>query len=189
MNELADIEAKKAVEILSQKEETPDYLKKIKQDTMKKMIREHQVQQWQKAWENAVSGRHTKDLIPSVRTKVSWASQRCIDMSYARMLTGSTNLNDHLFKMKYSDTPNCECEEARETIDHYLMDCSIYSESRDAMMQQIGEKWMNNLRSGCLNINPEVLLAPNTTKLISREMDSEIKKALFGYICATGKSL
>ena len=92
------------------------------------------------------------------------------------MLTGSTNLNDHLFKMKYSDTPNCECEEARETIDHYLMDCSIYNESRDAMMQQIGGKWMNNLRSGCLNINPEVLLAPNSTKLISREIDNEIRK-------------
>ena len=49
MNELADIEAKKAVEILSQKEQVPDNLKKIKQDTMKKIIRKHQVQQWKKA--------------------------------------------------------------------------------------------------------------------------------------------
>ena len=73
---------------------------------MKKVIRK-QIQQWQikqihqiqqKAWKNAVSGRQTKYLIPSVRTKISWASQRRIDMSYARMLIGSTNLNDHLFK-------------------------------------------------------------------------------------------
>ena len=56
-------------------------------------------------------------------------------------------------------------------------------------MEQIGEKWMKNMRSGCLNINLEVLLAPNSTKLISREMDDVIKKALFSYICATGKSL
>ena len=189
MNELADIEAKKAVEILSQREQAPDNLKKIKQDTTKKLIREHQIQQWQKAWDNAVSGRHTKDLIPSVRTKILWASQRCIDMSYARMLTGSTNLNDYLFKMKYSDTPNCECEEARETIEHYLMECSIHNEYRETMMEQIREKWMKNMRSGCLNINLEVLLAPNSTKLISREMDDAIKKALFSYICATGKSL
>ena len=42
---------------------------------------------------------------------------------------------------------------------------------------------------GCLNINLEVLLVPNSTKLISREMDNVIKKALFSYICATGKSL
>ena len=57
------------------------------------------------------------------------------------------------------------------------------------MMEQIGEKWMKSMSSGCLNINLEVPLAPNSTKLISRKMDNVIKKALFSYICATGKSL
>ena len=56
------------------------------------------------------------------------------------------------------------------------------------MIKQIGEKWMKNMKSACLNINLEVLLAPNSRKLISKEMDNGIKKALFSYI-ATEKSL
>ena len=52
--------------------------------------------------------------------------------------------------MKYSDTPNYECEETCETIDHYLIECSIYNENRETIMEQIREKWMKSRRFGCL---------------------------------------
>ena len=132
-----DENAKRAAEILSDREETGDEVKKIYIETIYKMIKEQQIKQWQRSWENTGSGRHTKDLFPSVRSKVIWANQRSTDISYARMLLNSTNLNDHLFRMKYSESPNCQCNEGRETIDHLMMECHLHKEQRENMMKVI----------------------------------------------------
>ena len=84
LNEVADMKAKEKAEILSAREDRNNH-NKINVETMKKIIKEHQIQHWQKAWEHSGSSRHTKDLIPSVRTKTRWSIQRCTDISYARM--------------------------------------------------------------------------------------------------------
>ena len=73
----------------------------INNDTAKKIIGEQQMKAWQKAWENTGSGRHTKDIFPSVRSKTKWPCQRSIDFSYT-MLLGSTKLNDDMFRMKFT---------------------------------------------------------------------------------------
>ena len=91
------------------------------------------------------------ELIPNVRAKTLWPMHRCLGVSYARLLLGSTNLNDNLHKMKFTDTPNCECNEARETIPHFLMECSLYKESRISMMNTIGRRWMENRKSEVRN--------------------------------------
>ena len=93
-NEIADKKAKEAAELMSFAQEHHSQMKMINNDTAKKIIGEQQMRDWQKAWENTGSGRHTKDMFPSVRVKTRWASQRSIDISYARMLLGSTNLNN-----------------------------------------------------------------------------------------------
>ena len=84
LNEIADMKAKEKAEILSAREDRNNH-NKINVETMKKIIKEHQIQQWQKAWEHSGSSRHTKDLIPSVRTKTRWSIQRWTDISYARI--------------------------------------------------------------------------------------------------------
>ena len=56
-------------------------------------------------------------------------------------------------------------------------------------METIGKKWMEKMKSGTLNINTYILIGPNFSKLISKEEDAAIKKALFCFIQATGKTL
>ena len=114
---------------------------------------------------------------------------RCLGVSYARLLLGSTNLNDNLHKMKFTDTPNCECNEARETIPHFLMECSLYKESRTSMMNTIGRRWMENWKSGTLNVTTNILLGTNYSKMISKDDDTVFKKALFSFIHESGRTL
>ena len=91
------------------------------------------------------------------------------------MLPGSTNLNDHLYRMKFVESPNCECDQSRDTIPHYLMECSLHKTNREIMMETTGKKWMENMKSGTLNINTDILIGPNFSKLISKEEDAAIK--------------
>ena len=51
-------------------------------------------------------------------------------MSYARMILNSTNLLDHRYKMKLETTATCDCNLARETIDHFLLECPLLQQSR-----------------------------------------------------------
>ena len=101
------LQAKKREVILSQRIEGK--LSEVDFCTINKIIKENSINQWQSSWIRATSGYWTKELIPSVRTKVKWSNNRNADISYARMLLKSTNLNHDMYKMRLAETPNCMC--------------------------------------------------------------------------------
>ena len=141
-NEIADEEAKKCALTLSQSEYVELDLREASYSTISKVIREFSYQQWQKAWERATAGCKTRDIIPSVRTKIRWSKLRDSDISYARMLLNSTNLNDNMYKMRLTELPNCDCNMDRETTEHYLLYCTDFESERQVMLSKIGKAWI-----------------------------------------------
>ena len=75
--------------------------------------------------------------------------------------------------MKFVESAKCECDQSRDTIRHYLMECSLHKDNREIMIVKMGKKWMQNMK----NINADILIGPNISKLISKEEDAAIKKA------------
>ena len=71
---MADVEAKKSAETLSQISEYVDPVKKLDLSTVKMSVKEEQTRAWQLSLERSVSGGSMRDLIPSVRKKISWSS-------------------------------------------------------------------------------------------------------------------
>ena len=109
-------------------------------------------------------------------------------ISYARVLIKSTNLNDHLFRMKYVDSPNCECNDAWETMQHFFIECPLYNDQRENLMKIIGEKWMSNMKSGCLNVDSDLLLGQKPHN-ITNEENFTVKRSLFSFLISTGKTV
>ena len=165
----------------------------ITSTTANKIILKQAIGQWQSSWDRQANhagiGIETHSLIPKVGGKLIWSKKRSTDISLARMICNSTNLLDHKFKMGLSDTATCDCNMARETVMHYLLECPIHQVSRDVLDIRIQEIWEECNRAGNLSISKELLLSSKGSPKITKEMNTEVKSALFQFIESTGKLL
>ena len=186
-NDLADEEAKKAAEELSNANEVNSVMQSVSINTVKKIITGMQQRDWQLSWDRSTTGERTRELIPSVKDRLHWRGIRTADMAYARMLLGRTNLNENMFKMKFVESPDCECGEAREDINHFLLECPVYKTQREVMTKRIAEVWMENRRAGNLSVTAELLLAPKFSPKLNAKEDLAIKDALFQYLLSSEK--
>ena len=84
--------------------------------------------------------------------------------------------------MKFVESPNCDCGESRETINHFLLDCKEHKDARIAMFETISSVWLEKKSSGCLNVSKELLLELNFSEKLNVEDDKKVKKALFSYL-------
>ena len=67
------------------------------------------------------------------RKHVTWIS---------RLRTGHCHLNEYLYRFNIIETPMCECGAEKETVDHYLLNCELYDEERDALRRKVGIQGM-----------------------------------------------
>ena len=158
--DMADEEAKRSAEQLSQSSSQEDSIKQLNCSTINRIIKNEQIKDWQLSWQRSTTGRTTREMIPNVKTKIKWSCIRSVDMSYARILLGSTNLNSDMFQKGLTETPNCTCEKDRETVDHFLLQCELYSKERDQMKKNIAGMWFEQKSSGSLNLSKEMLAGP-----------------------------
>jgi hypothetical protein len=63
----------------------------------------------------ALPGKHTRQLYD----QLSWKEASVL----AQLRTGKARLNGYLFRINAAETDQCECEQARETVDHFLFRC------------------------------------------------------------------
>jgi ribonuclease HI len=60
----------------------------------------------------------------------------------SRLRTGHCHLNEYLHRFKIIDTPECECEAGKETVNHFLLKCQLYDEERDILRRKVGAQGM-----------------------------------------------
>ena len=77
----------------------------------------------------------------------------------SRLRTGHCHLNQYLHRFNIIETPECECGAEKETVEHYLLNCELYDEERDALRRSVGAQGMR----------PSILLGDNQT--IQNTMD------------------
>jgi ribonuclease HI len=59
-----------------------------------------------------------------------------------RLRTGHCHLNEYLHRFNIIETAECECGAAKETIDHFLLNCELYDEERDKLRRKVGAHGM-----------------------------------------------
>jgi histone H3/H4 len=55
-----------------------------------------------------------------------------------RLRVGNADLNSNLFERNMADNSTCACEEEDETTEHFLINCELYNDQRQTMLQELG---------------------------------------------------
>ena len=72
----------------------------------------------------------------------------------SRLRTGHCHLNEYLHRFNIIETAECECGAEKETVKHYLLNCELYDEQRDALRRRVG---MEGMRSSILLGDPRII--------------------------------
>ena len=90
---------------------------------------------WQLRWNRSTTGRSTHELIPNVDTKMVFPKNRCVSVSYVRLLLNDTTLKDHQHRLGLSVTKVCDCDQGIEDDYHFLFECCRYKEIRKQLIR------------------------------------------------------
>jgi hypothetical protein len=146
-NERADEEAKKAVQgDSSPAKHLPPFLRKrlpgsisaIRQDFTARLQK-----RWKRRWKTSPPYHNLKSIDNSAPSKKYIKLVRDLDRGQSSLLTqlrtGHIGLNQHLFRIRRSETPSCpNCQGITvESIKHYLLDCPKYREERHTLQQKL----------------------------------------------------
>jgi len=88
---------------------------------------------WQRKWDHNVAGSYTRQLIPTVGSKVSLPQNRNVGISYRRLLLHDIMLCNDSHRTSKFNTPSCECGLERETADHFLLHCVRFQDARNKL--------------------------------------------------------
>jgi len=93
------------------------------------------------------------------------------------------------YKTGTSSSPICDCGVEKETIDHFLLRCSNYTEARKAMFDRIEALCLFSHNKFYSEVNEHLLLAPSDGSIITKKDDYYIKEALFEFLATVDRSL
>ena len=106
-------------------------------------------------WHNVKAKLKFSKSVPDIKSW-EWISinNRSYDVLLARLRSGCTDLNDHLFRLNLETSPLCKfCKTDVETVEHYIFHCSHYDTYRIMLIDELGKLNINQNK-----INLELLL-------------------------------
>ena len=86
---------------------------------------------------------------------------------------------DNMYKMNLKESPDCECKEDRETVEHVIMNCKRFDKERENLMNRIETIYLkNDVRKDRRGLSLNKILYPD----IGGTAASQIKKAVLDFI-------
>jgi len=87
-------------------------------------------------------------------------------------------LKEDAYRTGLSNTPVCDCDNDRESAEHYLFNCTKYHEARSELRDAVND--ILESVKGEKHLTERLLLAPySQSENINRKQDRHIKEALF----------
>ena len=59
------------------------------------------------------------------------------NLLHTRLRVGTSQFNSHLFKLLAIDSPSCPCGHRSETVEHFILHCTLYSNHRKVLFQEL----------------------------------------------------
>ena len=164
-NEKSDEEAKDAARgASSSKNRLPAVLHKslpMSASRAKQNWKTHIKEQTQQRWARSPRHRKMQQVAPNLSGKTFATLTDTLSRKQAALLfqlrTGHVGLNKHLHIITRADSPLCAaCEEAPETVQHYLLYCPAYATARYRIFYEYGATALTL----CALLNTKRLLRP-----------------------------
>ena len=138
-NERADLEAKKAA--INQTDQ-PFHHRPLKSARARR-IKADANRQWAELWKNTKTARNFRRMLKRRDVKAGRKFYNSIPSrntatTLARLRTGHCGLNYYLHRFNLARTPYCSCGYAKETVEHYLLECRLYYKERKELRKKIG---------------------------------------------------
>ncbi len=111
---------------------------------------------------------------------------RTAEIRYFRLKLGHTRLKDHMNRIMPTEfpTPICDCGEDRETVEHFLLNCSLHLNQREIMIGKIERGFIEtNTPHIYRKVNIHTLLGNNSS--LSPDMRTKITSAVELYLTST----
>ena len=105
-----------------------------------------------------------------------------------RLILGHCKLKDRMNKIMPSiyTSPVCQCGEYRQTVEHFLLHCSIHREARDQLLETIERCFLSSgIPSYLQRINVKTILCPD----IKKDFNVIVNKAVAKYLVAAATEL
>ena len=183
-NELADKAAKSGS--LIQVDLEPEF---ISARVLFGWVKEKVLRRWGEMWSGSVAGAWTRDFLREVGKKLVFPKDRNSGMTYARALLNNAAVADNMFRMRLADSPDCSCGEARETVEHVLLDCQLEAEARNRLMMEVWNIWMDNKKPGGLQFSLYTILNPFANPKINLSDSVKIMECVFSFFRNLSKKL
>ena len=176
-NELADRAAKEAAAD-AESSDLP-YITSV--STIYGIIKRAMKTKWQRMWKQGVTGREHYEQQPKIpRAKYTSHGTRTSEVKLLRLKAGHAAVKEQLYRMKLSETPNCECEKDRETLYHLLMKCPLLARKRETMFNEIDYSFMkHNTPIWQREITFDSIVWPTH---LEKETAQDITRALLRYL-------
>ena len=168
-NDLADNAAKLGCKMRPEKIQ----LAEINMETALKLVKELSLKAWQTSWLRSDSGSFTKGFIPLVGRRMRFPKHRTVAISYIRCLLNNAAVAENFHRMKFEESPNCDCGNDRESVEHVLLKCEKFDFARRIWTLKMEQLWLASKKKGNLDVNLQLLLNPaETGKFINEEIKS-----------------
>jgi len=141
---------------------------------------------WQLRWNRSTTGRSTHELIPKVDTKMIFPKNRCVSISYVRLLLNDTTLKDHQHRLGLSVTKVCDCNHGIEDEYHFLFECCRYKEIRKQLIHVVQNTWSEAGLTCSPTWSVELLLMPSCLDIFTNKQCQVILSATFEFISKSG---
>jgi len=113
-------------------------MKSAQNRTIQSMVKTKWETEWKTGKENARRLRSMSRFPGSCRgLKLYGSLERKHIVLISRLRTGHCHLNQYLHRFNIIETAECECGAERETVEHYLLNCELYEEERDALRRRV----------------------------------------------------
>ena len=135
----------------------------IELHNIKNFIKKQMLKKWQQDWDIKKQNRDYGLLKPTIGNWHWYRNKnRAIEVKLTRLRLGTSALNQHLHKIKRSDTKLCQqCNtNQEENTEHFLLHCGKFTQQRHKMKNEIRKLGINtlnlNLLIGECNTDPQI---------------------------------
>ena len=98
-------------------------------------------------------------------------------------------LNEDGFRTQIGDSPVCDCGRDYESVEHFLLDCKLYSEYRTVMFEDIREVLQSRKDSRHVKISVGLLLGQSWEIYVTKSQNIKTKKSVFQFIAESKRKL
>ena len=158
--------------------------------TVKREVRKQLSKEWQRSWDRQSEGGANsyyclKPKVPNERFHS--VGKKRVEAKLIRVQTGHSRLRDHFNKLFPDESPNCQCGNNRQTVNHIMLDCHLLQKEREDLMDKVELCYVKHQTPIWeREVNASALLHPRHT---SQQTRIEVTRAVLTFLNSISKKV